>query len=43
MAEEMSKASLEIAKKHDLNRTLKRFEEIYCDIIESHGKAEKTE
>lgn len=40
---EMSKASLKIAKKHDLNRTLKRFEEIYCDIIESHGKAEKTE
>ncbi|MDO4889348.1 MAG: glycosyltransferase [Candidatus Saccharibacteria bacterium] len=39
---EMSKASLEIAKEHDLNRTLKRFEEIYCDIIESHGKAEKT-
>lgn len=39
---EMSKASLEIAKNHDLNNTLKRFEEIYYDIIESHGKAEKT-
>ena len=38
----MSKSSLEIAKNHDLNHTLKRFEEIYCDIIESNGKAEKT-
>lgn len=38
---EMSKTSLNIAKTHDLNHTLKRFEEIYCDIIESHGKTEK--
>lgn len=30
---EMSKASLEIAKQHDLNRTLSRFEEIYQNII----------
>ena len=29
----MSKASLEIAKKHDLNHTLKRFEEIYQSVI----------
>ena len=39
----MGEASLEIAKKHDLNRTLKRFEEIYYDIIESHGKAKKAD
>lgn len=39
--QKMSKESLRIAKNHDLNHTLRRFEEIYYDIIESHGKAEK--
>lgn len=39
--QKLSKESLRIAKNHDLNHTLKRFEEIYYDIIESHGKAEK--
>ena len=42
LQKKMSLNSLEIAKKHDLNHTLKRFEEIYYDIIESHGKEEKT-
>ena len=40
---EMSQRSLKIAKNHDLNHTLKRFEQIYCDIIESHGKAKETD
>lgn len=33
------KASLEIAKQHDLNVTLQRFEEIYQQAIELKGKA----
>lgn len=41
--QEMGVASLEIAKSHDLNNTLKRFEEIYCDIIESHGKTKEND
>ena len=31
---EFSKASVEIAKKHDFRYTLKRFEEIYNEAIE---------
>lgn len=42
LQKKMSLNSLEIAKEHDLNHTLKRFEEIYYDIIEAHGKEEKT-
>ncbi len=34
-------ASLEIAKKHDLNRTLKRFVEIYEEAIKLKGKKAK--
>ena len=41
LQKKMSLASLEIAGKHDLNHTLKRFEKIYYDIREAHGK-EKT-
>ncbi len=33
LREEMSKQSLEIANTHDLQTTLKRFEEIYTDLI----------
>ena len=36
--ERYSKHSLEVAKKHDLNRTLKRFEEIYEEAIILKGK-----
>lgn len=33
LAEKYGKMSLEISKKHDLNRTIKRFEEIYHEAI----------
>lgn len=39
IAKEYSKASIEIAKKHDINHTLKRFEEIYQTAIETFNKA----
>ena len=39
IAKEYSKASIEIAKKHDINHTLKRFEEIYRTAIETFNKA----
>ena len=32
--EAYSKKSLEIAKTHDINRTLERFEEIYQEVLE---------
>lgn len=35
------RASLEIAKKHDLNHTLKRFVEIYAEAIDLKGKKPK--
>lgn len=38
LQEKYSAASLEIAKKHDLNRTLKRFVEIYEEAITLKGK-----
>ncbi len=33
VCERYGKASLEVAKKHDLNRTLRRFVEIYQEAI----------
>lgn len=33
LQEKMSKASLEIAKEHNLNRTITRFEEIYQEVV----------
>ncbi len=39
--ERYGKASLEIAKKHDLNVTLRRFEEIYQEAIKLKGKTVK--
>lgn len=38
LQEKYGKKSLEIAQKHDLNRTLKRFEEIYEEAITLKGK-----
>ena len=38
LAEEMGERSLDIAKKHDLNYTLKRFEEIYGEVIAGKTK-----
>ena len=38
LAKAYSKASVEIAKKHDINHTLKRFEEIYQMAIETFNK-----
>ena len=39
LAQRYGEASLEIAKQHDLNRTLKRFVEIYEEAIRLKGKA----
>lgn len=39
LQEKYSTESLKIAQKHDLNRTLKRFVEIYDEAIELKGKA----
>ncbi len=41
LQEKYGRASLEIAKKHDLNYTLKRFVEIYEEAIELKGKKPK--
>lgn len=38
LQQKYGKKSLEISKKHDLNRTLKRFEEIYEEAIALKGK-----
>lgn len=38
LQQKYGKKSLEISKKHDLNRTLKRFEEIYEEAITLKGK-----
>ncbi len=40
LQEKYSAGSLEIAKKHDLNHTIKRFVEIYEEAIKLKGKAE---
>lgn len=39
LQEKYSRASLEIAKKHDLNRTITRFAEIYQEAIQLKNKA----
>ncbi len=41
LREKYGKKSLEVARGHDLNRTLKRFEEIYEQAIELKGKKTK--
>lgn len=40
LKEKFSKKSLEIAKAHDFNHTLKRFEEIYMEAIEKKAEEE---